>query len=195
MNSSRPPFRISLVLVLLPALFFLGGCSLFGIATKGNLEEAVAAQEAQNQQTASQLAEMSNDLSAIDTKLTDDLARIDGNVTQMRQTIVAAQQALQSIQFEMDSLALEVEQAGLKGERALVMHKDNLVTERARLRMRIQELDDQIDAWHQTMPAASTPPVTTQVPPRIVPEQPAVTENTEPAKSTSDETSVWDRQR
>lgn len=193
MYPAHPVSRLALVTVLLPALFFLGGCSMFGIATKGNLEEAVAAQEAQNQQATAQMAEISNDLTALQTKLSADLAAIGTDVTQMRQTMVAAQQALQSIQFEMDSLALEVEQAGQKGEKALVMHKDNLVAERARLRIRMQQLDDQIETWHQTMPVASTPPPTTQMPNQIVPEQPTVTENTEPAKATGDETSVWDR--
>ena len=160
MYPARPNLRHILVIALLPALFLLGGCSLFGVATKGNLEEAVAVQEAQNQQTTTQMAEMSNDLNAMETKLSSDLAALDSDVAQMRQTMVAAQQALQGMQFSMDALALEVEQAGLTGRKALDMHKDNLVTERARLRMRLQQLDDQIEAWQQSLPVAATPPPT-----------------------------------
>ena len=42
--------RISLFVVLLPLMVALGGCSLFGIATKGNLNELADQQEKQHQQ-------------------------------------------------------------------------------------------------------------------------------------------------
>jgi hypothetical protein len=78
------------------------------------------------------------------------------------------------------------------------MHRDTMIEERKRLRQRLQELDDMISSWdYATRPPATKQPAgTNQLPPVIVPEQPASTEvsGNEPAKKTSgDETSVWKR--
>ena len=49
--------RVLPFVLLLPLLAALGGCSLFGIATKGNLNELADQQEQQNQQLQAEVAE------------------------------------------------------------------------------------------------------------------------------------------
>jgi len=186
--------RISLVLVLLPALLLLGGCSLFGVATKGNLEDAVAAQEARDQQTAAQMAEISRDINEVEQQLNTTLSQLDNDVEQIRQSVLTAQLALQSVLVEMDALAISVDAAGQDSRMALDLQKETLVAERNRLRLRLQQLDDQIMSWQQTLPASTTP-TRQQMRPSIVPEQPNLTDNQTAGSPVGGETSIWDRKR
>jgi chromosome segregation ATPase len=194
MKTHRLPLRGALLLLLVPALFALGGCSLFGIATKGNLEDLRVEQEARDQRTATQLAEISQDLNAVESRLSDSMAQLDQDVDQMRETILTAQLALQSINVEMDALAASVGVASQNSQMALDLQKETLVAERNRLRLRLQQLDDQIASWQQTLPASQ--PTTRELRPSIVPEQQKTLTSREPEKpKTGDETSIWNRQR
>ena len=181
------------LIVLLPLLALLGGCSLFGVATKGNLEDLAAEQDARDERMATQLAGMSSDLNAVENQLNATVAELGEDVNEVRQTIITAQLALQSIQIEMDALSMTVDRAGQDSRMALDLQKETLVAERNRLRLRLQQLDDQIASWQQTLPA-STPARSDPIRPEIVPERPTLTEK-EPDRPTGDETSVWDRKR
>ena len=190
--------RGALLVLLLPVLLMLGGCSLFGIATKGNLEDLKVEQEARDEQMAAQLTGISNDLTAVENELKTSVAQLDTDVVQLRDSMRSAQLALQSINVEMNDLAAQLDLVGHHGQLALDMHRDTMIEERKRLRMRMQELDDMIASWDQTTrpPATKQPATTTQLPPAVVPEQPASAEVTDnqPAKKTSgDETSIWKR--
>ena len=186
--------RGALLVLALPALFALGGCSLFGIATKGNLEDLRVEQEARDQRTATQLAEISQDLNAVESRLSDEMAQMDASVDQMRETILTAQLALQSINLEMEALSASVGVASQNSQLALDLQKETLIAERNRLRLRLQQLDDQIASWQQTLPASQ--PTTRELRPSIVPEQQNTLTSREPEKpETGDETSVWNRQR
>ena len=193
MMTHRFPLRGVLLVLLVPVLFALGGCSLFGIATKGNLEDLRVEQEARDQQTAAQLAEISQDLNAVESRLSDSMAQLDRDVDQMRETILTAQLALQSINVEMDALAASVGVASQNSQMALDLQKETLVAERNRLRLRLQQLDDQIASWQNTLPA--TQPATRSLRPSIVPEQQKLTSRELEKPKTGDETSIWNRQR
>lgn len=197
MKTLSNPLRGALLTLALPVLFALGGCSLFGIATKGNLEDLKVEQQAQNEQMAAQLAGISNDLSAVENELKTSLAQLDSDMVQARESIQRANLALQSINVEMNNLAAQVDLVGHNGQLALDMHRDTMVEERKRLQMRLQELDDMIAGWdYATRPPATRQPASTQIPSVIVPEQPSNTEvsGNEPAKKTDgDETSIWKR--
>jgi hypothetical protein len=186
--------RGALLMLLVPGLFALGGCSLFGIATKGNLEDLRVEQEARDERTAAQLAGISQDLNAVENRLADQMAQVDADVDQMRETILTAQLALQSIDVEMDALAASVGVASQNSQLALDLQKETLIAERNRLRLRLQQLDDQIASWDKTLPASQ--PATRELRPRIVPEQQQTLTSREPEKpKTGDETSIWDRKR
>lgn len=200
MKTHTNPLRGALLVLLLPVLLMLGGCSLFGVATKGNLEELQVEQQAQNEQMATQLAGISNDLTAVENELKTNMAQLDTDVVQLQESMRTAHLALQSINVEMNDMAAQLDQVSHHGQLALDMHRDTMIEERKRLRLRMQELDDMIASWDHTTrpPATKQPASTTQLPPTVVPEQPANAEvsGNEPAKTKSgDETSVWDRKR
>jgi len=121
------------------------------------------------------------------------MARLDDDVDEVREGIKAAQLAMQSIQFQMDGLAASVDQAGQDSRMALDLQKETLMAERTRLRLRLQQLDDQIASWEQSLPASARPETTR---PSIVPEQPSqLTEKEPDTKPNGGETSIWDRRR
>jgi uncharacterized protein YlxW (UPF0749 family) len=101
---TRPnSLRGALLVLLLPALLFAGGCSLFGVATKGNLEELKVEQEARDAQMATQLSEISTDLNSVENELKASMAQLDTDVVQLRDSMRSAQLALQSINIEMNA--------------------------------------------------------------------------------------------
>lgn len=194
MKTRHHPSRGALLILLVPALFLLGGCSLFGIATKGNLEDYKAEQEARDKLTAERMADLSADLNAVEGRLSDSLAKLDSDVDQMRETIMSAQLALQSIHVEMDALSTSVAQAGQESRMALDLQKETLVAERNRLRLRLQQLDEQIASWQQTLPASATQPAVQDLRPPVVPEQSELTrQDKTDQEKTGDETSIWNR--
>ncbi len=160
---------------LLPILLlgFLSGCSVFGIATKGDLnqqnEELSKSLADQKLATDDRMARAADEQQALD----DQLAYVTGQMEAMnselnlavadlesRNEATAADLADMRIHFEMiqgqlqlaladlESVADAASRAEAGSRQAVQLHQDASLAERERLRARLQELDSRISAWY-----------------------------------------------
>lgn len=180
--------RVLPFILLLPLLAALGGCSLFGIATKGNLNELADQQEQQNQQLQAQVAESEKQMDTRVTEVESKTAKIDGDLVRYETEIQSAKLELQSIKLDLDTFESDLDRASNDSKRSLQIHHSAIVSERDRLRQRLNELDELILSWGpppQQEPVGTMTPVPNGV---IIPEQESGANS---AESASNETSVW----
>ena len=156
-----------LVGVLVGMLGALAGCSVFGIATKGDLESRIERQDedlarrldAQSAALDNRLAAVSGRLVAMDRELddaVDDLSdrsrRNEVAVTEVRTRFESIQGQLQLALADLASVAAAAERAEAGSRQALRIHRDTLVAERDRLQDRLRELDVQLAALEPGVP-------------------------------------------
>jgi len=110
--------RIASLILLLAALAALSGCSVFGIATKGELETAIQQEAVQQRELEASLADLSEeleasraDLAALDRRLRPRLASLDSALAENTEQVAAATRQWNAMQA------------------ALVLHLDSLSTE------------------------------------------------------------------
>lgn len=161
-------------------LITLGGCSVFGIATKDELDQAMQREAAQQRiledrldAAQNRLAAVREDLDSLGQRLGPQIADLAGGIddlaadleavrermavasaewSSLRNTMIAdldtlnlaydrMQQDVVSVRTGIDTVALRAARAELRSREALRIHYDNLVAERERLLLRLQELD------------------------------------------------------
>ena len=184
-------FRIILLALLLPLMAALGGCSLFGIATKGNLSELADQQELQNQQLQGQIAESEKQIDSRVSRVEDQTRQLDQDLVRYEAEIQSAKLQLQTIKLDMDTFENDLDRAGSDSKHALRIQHDSVISERDRLRQRLNEIDALILSWEQQRmlePEGTVTPVPGGL---MVPEKPSETKGSADAASASNETSVW----
>ena len=177
--------RVSLFVCLLPILAAWGGCSLFGIATKGNLNELAEEQEQQNQQLQAQVAESEQQLDTRLTEVEGKTRQFDQDMIRYENEIQAAKLELQSIKLDLDTFETDLDRAANDSKRSLQIHHTAIMSERDRLRQRLNELDDLIMSWGP-VPQQQPEGTLTPIPGGLI-----VPEKSQDATSASSETSVW----
>ncbi len=188
-------FRISLFVLLLPLLAALGGCSLFGIATKGNLSELADQQEMQNQQLQSQIADSEKQMDSRVSQVEDKTHQLDRDLIRYETEIQSAKLQLQSIKLDLDTFEDGLDRATTDSKQALRIQHDSVISERDRLHQRLNEIDALILSWEQQRmlePEGNMTPVPDGL---IVPEKQLETKSGDDAAQASGETSVWKDRR
>jgi len=184
-------FRISLILLLLPLMAALGGCSLFGIATKGNLNELAEQQEQQNQQVLNEVHASEQKMDLRVTEVEDTARRIDQDLIRYESEIQSAKMHLQAIKMDMDLFEENLDRAASNSKQALRIQHESVISERDRLRQRLNEIDALILGWEQQRmlePVGNMTPIPGGL---IVPEKELESDGATSAASASNETSVW----
>jgi septal ring factor EnvC (AmiA/AmiB activator) len=187
--------RIGLLVVMLPLLAALGGCSLFGIATKGNLNELADQQDLQHQQLQGEVRESEQKIDVRVTEVEDKTRQLDQNLIRYETEIQSAKLQLQSIKLDLDVFEEGLDRASTDSKQALRIQYDAILSERDRLRQRLNELDSLILSWEQQrmlQPEGTLTPVPGGL---IIPEKQLETGSTTSAASASNETSVWKNQQ
>jgi septal ring factor EnvC (AmiA/AmiB activator) len=184
-------FRVSLIVVMLPLLAALGGCSLFGIATKGNLNELADQQDQQHQQLQNDVRESEQKMDVRVTGVEDKARQLDQNLIRYESEIQSAKLQLQSIMLDLDNFEEGLDRASTDSKQALRIQHDAILSERDRIRQRLNELDKLILSWEQQrmlQPEGTLTPVPGGL---IIPEKELETGSATSAESASSETSVW----
>jgi septal ring factor EnvC (AmiA/AmiB activator) len=187
--------RIGLLVVMLPLLAALGGCSLFGIATKGNLNELADQQDLQHQQLQGEVRESEQKIDVRVTEVEDKTRQLDQNLIRYETEIQSAKLQLQSIKLDLDVFEEGLDRASTDSKQALRIQYDAILSERDRLRQRLNELDSLILSWEQQrmlQPEGTMTPVPSGL---IIPEKQLETGSTTSAASASNETSVWENRK
>ena len=187
--------RIIFSLALLPLLLALGGCSLFGIATKGNLNELADKQEMENQQLQAQVQQSEQQMDGRVTQVEDKTRQIDQDMIRYETEIQSAKLQLQSIKMDLDTFEEGLDRASTDSKQALRIQHDSVISERDRLRQRLNQIDALILSWEQQRmlePEGTITPVPGGL---IVPEEETGSKGAADAASASNETSVWDDRR
>jgi len=187
--------RIVFFLVLLPLLTALGGCSLFGIATKGNLSELADKQGQEHQQLQAQVRESEQQVDGRVTQVENKTRQLDQDLIRYQTEIQSAKLQLQAIKMDMDTFEDGLDRATTDSKQALRIQHDSVISERDRLHQRLNEIDALILSWEQQRmlePEGTITPVPGGL---IVPEKQTDTKGTADAASASNETSVWESRR
>jgi hypothetical protein len=158
----------------------LGGCSVFGIATQDDLDEALRNEAAQRRMMEDRLAALQNRLetvrdeidsfserfgpqiTAMDAEIDTMAADLDdvyagmeaasqqwdtlrsgmiADLDSLRAEFDGMQQEIVAVRSGVDSVTVHAEQAALRSREAIRVHYENLLAERERLTLRLQELD------------------------------------------------------
>jgi chromosome segregation ATPase len=118
--------RILLIsVVLIPLIIALGGCSVFGVATKNELEAAMSQQSVAQRETEARVTELTERLGEardavreVEKRLEPRLTALDSAMARTEQTVDRATQQWQSVQAllaaDLDSVRAEL--AGISGE-------------------------------------------------------------------------------
>lgn len=151
------------LLICLPLLTVLGGCSVFGVATKSDLDD-LASQEAASTRASQQRLEaledrlvgISDDVRALDPRLLEmetDVDRIDADIAQAKQRLLDIDVGLRSevgkIRGDMDWIKQAATLASEHSNRALKVQYESLLQERDRLGTRLAVLDTLILQWRR----------------------------------------------
>ena len=188
-------FRISLFLVMLPLLVALGGCSLFGIATKGNLNELSDKQEQEHRQLQTQVRQSEQEMDGRVTQVEGKTRELDQDMVRYEAEIQSAKLQLQVIKLDMDAFEEGLDRASNDSRQALRIQHDSVISERDRLHQRLKEIDALILSWEQQRmlePEGTVTPVPGGL---IVPEEETGSKGSAAAASASNETSVWNDRR
>ena len=183
--------RAFVALCLLSLLVTVGGCSLFGIATKGDLNKLADEQDLQNQQLQAQVAESEKQLDTRLVEVEGKARQFDEDLARYENEIRAAQLELQSIKLDLDTFEADLVSATNDSKRSLQIHHSAIISERDRLRNRLNELDQLIMGWGpapQSQPAGTATPVPGGI---IVPEEPEQDASTASSDASAEDTSVW----
>jgi len=98
--------RLTGFVILMPLMFSLGGCSVFGVATKGDLDK-LAQEDAQARQMLvqriervnDQLASIAQNLEDIERRMEPRLTDLETNVQQLDQQVASSQQQLLDLEL------------------------------------------------------------------------------------------------
>ena len=192
----HPPLsRISFFLVLLPLLAALGGCSLFGIATKGNLNELSDKQEQEHRQLQTQVRQSEQEMDGRVTQVEGKTRELDQDMVRYEAEIQSAKLQLQVIKLDMDAFEEGLDRASNDSKQALRIQHDSVISERDRLHQRLNEIDALILSWEQQRMLAPEGTVTPVPGGLIVPEEKTGSTGSAEAASASNETSVWGDRR
>jgi archaellum component FlaC len=153
-------------MVLVPLIFLLGGCSVFGIATKGDLSklaqanaEAEREMQDQLQVLSTQLADISKDISDLEQRMEPRLTRLETDLENMEVGMRADLANIRSdveimnadvirFQSNLSNVSNKADLATYQSEQALQVHYDTLVDERQQLLRRMDVLDERIRNWN-----------------------------------------------
>ena len=183
--------RMGLLAVMLPLLAALSGCSLFGIATKGNLNELAETQEQQNQQLQAEVRESEKKMDGRVTVVEDKTRQLDMDLIRYETEIQSAKLQLQAIILDLEEFEEGLLRASNDSRKAMEYHHDAILSERNRIRIRLNELDKLIMSWGQ-QPLSEPEGTLTPLPGgMIVPEQELESGSSNDADAASNETSVW----
>ncbi len=192
----HPPLsRISFFLVLLPLLAALSGCSLFGIATKGNLNELSDKQEQEHRQLQTQVRQSEQEMDGRVKQVEDKTRELDQDMVRYEAEIQSAKLQLQVIKLDMDAFEEGLDRASNDSKQALRIQHDSVISERDRLYQRLTEIDALILSWEQQRmlePEGTVTPVPGGL---IVPEEETGSQGSADAASASNESSVWNDRR
>jgi septal ring factor EnvC (AmiA/AmiB activator) len=192
----HPPLsRIGIFLVLLPLLAALGGCSLFGIATKGNLNELADKQEQEHRQLQTQVRQSEQEMDGRVQQVEDKTRELDQDMVRYEAEIQSAKLQLQVIKLDMDAFEEGLDRASNDSKQALRIQHDSVISERDRLHERLKEIDALILSWEQQRmlePEGTVTPVPGGL---IVPEEAKGSEGSADAAAASNKASVWDDRR
>ncbi len=127
--------RIIFSLALLPLLLAVGGCSLFGIATKGNLNELADKQEMENQELQAQVQQSEQQMDGRVKQVEDKTRELDQDLVRYEAEIQSAKLQLQTIKMDMDTFEEGLDRASTDSKHALRIQHDAVISERDRLRV------------------------------------------------------------
>ncbi len=184
-------FRIVFVVVMVPIAAALGGCSLFGIATKGNLEDLAVQEGEQHQQLQNEVRASEQKMDGRVTEVEDKTRQLDQNLIRYETEIQSAKLQLQAILHDLDIFEEGLDRASSDSKQALQIQHDAIISERDRIRQRMNELDKLILSWEpqrQVEPAGTLTPVPSGL---IIPEKQLETGSVSQAEPAANETSVW----
>ncbi len=184
-------FRIVFVVVMVPIAAALGGCSLFGIATKGNLEDLAVQEGEQHQQLQNEVRASEQKMDGRVTQVEDKTRQLDQNLIRYETEIQSAKLQLQAILHDLDIFEEGLDRASSDSKQALQIQHDAIISERDRIRQRMNELDKLILSWEpqrQVEPAGTLTPVPSGL---IIPEKQLETGSVSQAEPAANETSVW----
>ncbi len=185
-------FRIVFVVVMVPIAAALGGCSLFGIATKGNLEDLAVQEGEQHQQLQNEVRASEQKMDGRVTQVEDKTRQLDQNLIRYETEIQSAKLQLQAILHDLDIFEEGLDRASSDSKQALQIQHDAIISERDRIRQRMNELDKLILSWEpqrQVEPAGTLTPVPSGL---IIPEKQLETGSVSQAEPAANETSVWE---
>ena len=187
--------RIVFLLALLPLLLTLGGCSLFGIATKGNLNELSDKQEMEHQQLQAEVQQSEQQMDGRVTQVEDKTRQLDKDLVRYEAEIQSAKLQLQTIKMDMDTFEEGLDRASTDSKQALRIQHDSVISERDRLHQRLNQIDALILSWEQQRMLEPEGTITPVPGGMIVPEENTDSRGSAEAASASNETSVWNDRR
>lgn len=133
--------RFTLPLLVLG--IFLSGCSLFGIATKGELRELERTHEAERENLRRVISDIDQQLGDVEQEITAAVANLE--VARQEQESLRLQMA--GFEGNLDEVSARAELAQEQSQKALRAHLQRLIDERERLQRHLDELDRQIQNW------------------------------------------------
>ncbi|MEN8008479.1 MAG: hypothetical protein ABFS42_15835 [Candidatus Krumholzibacteriota bacterium] len=187
--------RFVTIFILLLVTTALGGCSLFGIATKGNLEDLAQEQDQQHQQLQSQVAASAREMDSRVGQVEDKTRQLDQDLVRYETEIQSARAQLQTIERDLDTFEEGLDRASSDSKQALRIQHDAIISERDRLQRRLEEINALILSWEQQRriePEGTVTPVPGGL---IIPEKQLETRSRADADQASNKTSVWKDRR
>jgi len=156
--------QVLLLPVLLVMGLALGGCSVFGVATKGNLEDLEEQQRAQYQELGRRVQQVDivmNDIEAdlrgVENRLTQQVeanqqqtAALEKDVEDIVGRFQTALGDLQVIRSDIEFVAGRADRAAIDSRQSLRMHKDVMLKERDHLLQRLEHIDQLMRDWQET---------------------------------------------
>ncbi len=134
--------RFTIILLLITGLL-LSGCSLFGIATKGELRDMERTHEAERENLRRVISDIDHQLNEIGEEISGVIATIEAD--HREQELMRVQ--LAGFEGNLDEVSGQAAVAHEQSQRALRAHLQRLVDERQRLQRHMDELDRQIQGW------------------------------------------------
>ena len=178
------------ILLLISVLGLLSGCSVFGIATRSDLQKqnqelarAIADQERvlddrmsgvsdQQRSLDDRVSRVSFELETIEKELSTAVTDLDSRsemtakeVADMRVYFELMQGQVQLALADLESVAEAASRAETGSRQAVQLHHDSVLAERERLQGRLRDLDARISSWYQ--PVVPTEQLRREIQPEV----------------------------
>jgi len=176
MHASR--VRSGGVVAAIALVPLLAGCSVFGVATRGDLQEQQDRYDRRAESLRVQLETISSDLDDLESRLAPRLAEVEKEVdafgdvsarmAALNESLKAARQELAimegRVSRDLREFENDLEQASAAGQRVADAYLEDLRSRRRDMRRQLEELDTALANWDRlerdvSTPARVSPPV------------------------------------